>query len=249
MIDPLERLDEFVLPVVDRMRLPVSSLVVETRPEMIDRIRRVIRWHRYWLSFEEEIVVSDRDPGIPGTRFVDCGKPGKNAEAWYSEMCYTLADMCSAPFVLVWQWDGFVLNPKLWMNEFLRWDYIGKPIRSSVYPWKDWIRLLRNTGWEGSFREDEDIVGNGGFSLRSSRFLRASAALKDGKIRGTEDFYLSVEKRRDMEAAGVRYSPPELALNFVKGDRNESVFSGAFGFHGKDDLEGAKCWLEKCWLK
>lgn len=30
-------------------------------------------------------------------------------------------------YVLIVQYDGFILNPKAWMDEFLEYDYIGAP--------------------------------------------------------------------------------------------------------------------------
>lgn len=45
-------------------------------------------------------------------------------------------------------WDGFIINPQSWTNEFLKYDYIGAP-----WPWFN------------------HKVGNGGFCLKSRKFL------------------------------------------------------------------------------
>jgi hypothetical protein len=252
MVDPLERLDEFMLPVVDRVRLPVASLVIETRPKMMDRIRRIVQWQRHWFSFDEEIIVSSRDPGIPGMRWVDCGQPDRDDfQAWCSEIYHVaMVDMFTAPFVMVWQWDGFMLNPKSWTHEFLRWDYVGAPLISQY--WWERARLLEKEkpGWKIPFRDGETMVGTGGFVLMSSRFLRAASALsKEGVTRDVADFYCCVERRKEMEAAGVQYGLLELAFQFSKDEDDRRAFSECFGFHDESNLEGAKCWLEKCWLK
>ena len=62
-------------------------------------------------------------------------------------------------FVLVVQWDGYVLNASRWRDEFLLFDYVG-----ARWPHHD----------------DAYIVGNGGFSLRSRELLKA---LQDPEIR------------------------------------------------------------------
>ena len=56
-------------------------------------------------------------------------------------------------YVLVVQWDGFVLDASQWRSGFLDYDYIGAP-------------------WPV---HDRFEVGNGGFSLRSRRLLDALA--------------------------------------------------------------------------
>src|SRR6266850_1256662 len=48
--------------------------------------------------------------------------------------------------ILTIQWDGWVINPHLWNDDWLQYDYIGAP-------------------W------DDGCVGNGGFSLRSKRLM------------------------------------------------------------------------------
>lgn len=56
-------------------------------------------------------------------------------------------------YVLIIQYDGFILNPDAWTDEFLEYDYIGAP-------------------W---WYTDDCNVGNGGFSLRSKKLLEILA--------------------------------------------------------------------------
>jgi hypothetical protein len=78
--------------------------------------------------------------------------PLRSATAYSHFMLHDLLEHVSTDFALVVQWDGFVINPAMWQDEFLSWDYIGAP-------------------WP-QFRDGHD-VGNGGFSLRSRRLLEA----------------------------------------------------------------------------
>lgn len=256
MVDPLENLDKFVLPVVEPVRLPMMSFVVETRPGMMDRIRRITKWHRRWFSFTKEIVMSYQDPMIPGTEFVKCDPPELNMD-WsthYSHMCIRrLNSLCEDDFMLLWQWDGFVLNPGLWTNDFMKWDYLGSPIVSDF--WYTKATELEAYGclpeWKNPLKPGIPPVGNGGFTLRSKKFLEESAALscQVSMMARWEDMYLCVERRKEMEAAGVQYGPLELAFRFSKDEDDRRAFSECFGFHDESNLEGAKCWLEKCWLR
>ncbi len=64
----------------------------------------------------------------------------------------------SSSYIIVGQWDGFILNPELWDDDWLSYDYIGAPWPQFEPPYN---------------------VGNGGFSLRSRRLLEA---LKDPDV-------------------------------------------------------------------
>jgi len=116
---------------------------------------------------------------------------------------------------LVVQYDGFVLNGQAWMDEFLKWDYIGAPFQP--------------TG----------IIGNGGFSLRSKRLMEWMAK------QGWEDFHpedscICVRHREEIECAGFKIAIPQVATRFAMEGRCwnskewESMpkeWNGQFGFH------------------
>lgn len=127
-------------------------------------------------------------------------------------------------YVLLVQYDGFVLNVDSWDPAFLNYDYIGAP----------W-----NVGsWETDlFPEDMKgklVVGNGGFCFRSKKFIEVSAKLADkGKITRfhPEDVALCVWYRDLMEKEGITFAPPELAAKFSI-ESDIGVYDKPFGFHG-----------------
>jgi len=115
--------------------------------------------------------------------------------------------------VLVTQWDGFVVDPRAWSHEFLAHDYVG-----AVWPEQPAARS----------------VGNGGFSLRSRRFL---AAGQDPHIteEHPEDQALCRTWRAHLEHEhGVSFAPPALARRFAF--ENEEPQGPTFGFHGPYNL-------------
>ncbi len=76
-----------------------------------------------------------------------------DSRAAYSEFILkSLLSQISSQYVLVVQWDGYMVNPDAWDASFLKFDYIGAQ-------WE----------WESVGMR----VGNGGFSLRSRRLLEA----------------------------------------------------------------------------
>lgn len=130
-------------------------------------------------------------------------------------MIHKLNSYIDTDFVLIIQYDGFILNPVAWTDEFLEYDYNGAP-------------------W---FRRGEMVVGNGGFSLRSKKLLEILQ--KDPDIipipeKEPEDIYICYDLREILEKKGIRFAPVELAKRFSI-EMNEIVggkWTDQFGFHG-----------------
>jgi hypothetical protein len=112
--------------------------------------------------------------------------------------------------VLVTQWDGFVVEPAAWTNEFLAYDYVGAV-------WPEQPAAL--------------AVGNGGFSLRSRRFLAAGLDVRITEPLHPEDVVLCRTHRTLLEREhGIRFAPPALARRFAF--ENEPPRGPCLGFHG-----------------
>ncbi len=132
-------------------------------------------------------------------------------------------------YVLLVQYDGFVLNPESWTDEFLKYDYIGAPWLVADFSIRDFNFPPESLGTL--------IVGNGGFCLRSKNFLETSARLSnDGKIpiKHPEDVAMCVWYRDEFEKAGIKFAPADLAHKFSVESKVE-VYGKPFGFHGLYD--------------
>jgi hypothetical protein len=99
-------------------------------------------------------------------------------------------------YVMTIQYDSCIIDGSRWNAGWLNYDYIGAP-----WP-NQWINR----------------VGNGGFSLRSRKFLEATAMLpynKTGvKDLDAEDFYACVSCYNWMCEVGVKFAPVHLAREF-----------------------------------
>jgi len=251
-IDPLENLEHFKIPQQEPRYLPIVSILVESRPELRERLLRIINWHRKWFRFHREIVVAFEDPQLPGVQYIH-SKPVSEEwiRNWYSSVCiWGLNALCDAPYALVWQWDGFIVNPEQWTDEFLKWDYLGGP--GITGNWKKLPRFLESkiAGWKSPFPPNVDaIVGNGGFSLRSKKFLTASTMLpQTGLSLSIEDLYLCIERRRELEGMGVRFAPVDLCYRFAKEGPYTYADDECFGFHSFAHFERVKRILESKYL-
>lgn len=146
----------------------------------------------------------------------------------YSGFCLKdLYRYVNTDFVLIVQYDGFILNPESWEAEFFQYDYIGAP-------WFVDGKSVSEYGfpseWQGSF-----VVGNGGFSLRSKKLLEVSADLaRGGKIAEShpEDCVICVYNRDLFEEKGIRFAPPEVGLRFSIEGHEHVTYKKQFGFHG-----------------
>lgn len=150
----------------------------------------------------------------------------------YSRFIITQLDnYVRTPHVLVFQYDGFILNPDQWTNEFLQYDYIGAPWLTADWSVKDF-----------GFPEDllgQYVVGNGGFSLRSKKLTAECKKLaEEGVITNyhPEDVVVCVRNRRLLESRGIKFAPVELAKQFsYEAEDDEHIsWDGQFGFHGLD---------------
>lgn len=143
-----------------------------------------------------------------------------SAQAYSEFVVRELHRYIDTEFALITQWDGYVINPLSWNPKFLDYDYIG-------------------ARWTNEFLNPRELadghdVGNGGFSLRSRRFLTATAKIAENPATGQlhpEDGVFCRRLRPKMESEfNIRFAPGSLADQFSF----EHALSEqpTFGFHG-----------------
>ena len=158
--------------------------------------------------FAAATLITDRELDAPGVELVRI-EPLRSRDEYSQFVLKELIAHVRTPYVLLIQWDGFVVNPVAWQAAFLECDYIG-----AKWYWHD----------------DAMRVGNGGFSLRSMKLLQA---LQDPRIQfvEAEDVTICRAYRPLLEAEyGIRFASESLADAFAF---EASYPVGApFGFHG-----------------
>jgi hypothetical protein len=175
-------------------------------------------------GFGDAILFTDRPIRTSIARVV--AVPSFSSRADYSRFVLKdLADHVPSEFVLLVQWDGFVMDPGAWDERFLDYDYIGAP-------------------W---WYQDGMNVGNGGFSLRSARLLRATRDAPLGRL-DPEDEVVCRHYRPLLEARyGIRFAPEALARCFsferVVPEHATFGFHGAFNAWRALEAPGLAAWL------
>jgi Flp pilus assembly protein TadD len=169
---------------------------------------RALRLSAAGIRFARVLMLSDRPLEAPSTEVRTIAPLESRAE--YSEFVLkSLIAYIDTPHVLLIQWDGYVINPAAWKDEFLSCDYIGAK----------WF-------WHA----DAHRVGNGGFSLRSRKLLNA---LQDPRVEldGAEDETICRKFRTLLEQEhGVVFASEQLADEFAF--EVEYPIGTPFGFHG-----------------
>ena len=133
-----------------------------------------------------------------------------------------LGKYITTDFVLVVQTDGFIINPEKWTNEFLDYDYIGAP----------WHPSQVQKGMN-----ENHLVGNGGFSLRSRRLQVHLSQDPNIKLTHPEDVIICQVYRDYLESKGFKFAPRQLANRF---SCENYLWNNAFGHHAYFHLHRAR---------
>ena len=174
-----------------------------------------------FFNFADVKLITHENIKIPGITVEKCPKLDYKG---YSEfIIYKLHEYINTDFVLIINWDGFILNPKQWDDKYLDYDYIGAL----------WTH-------EHNFYDDnnnESLIGNGGFSLRSKKLLEIASKInipwepREGKY-WHEDAWICVKNKHLYEKNGCKWAPKELASKFST-EQPQKTKIESFGCHGK----------------
>jgi hypothetical protein len=151
----------------------------------------------------------------------------------YNKFCVSeLVNFIETDFCLIIQPDGFVLNEKLWDDEYLKYDYIGAPWNK----FHSTEALFRcNLIHHFNINKIPYIVGNGGFSLRSKKILKEISLLHKENFNIPEDNIFSVLYRNQLAEKNIKIAPLSLSKKFaiehILDDQHD--LTETFGFHGK----------------
>lgn len=162
------------------------------------------------VKFKDALLFSSKPlpPNThPAIRYIPIA-PLRSREAYSRFILADLAKYIETEFVLVTQWDGFILDASAWRDEFLAFDYIGAP-------WLD--------------RAPPANVGNGGFSLRSRRLLEAGSQ-RWFTTSHPEDLCICRDNRAALQERGFSIADTETARSFSR--EREAPYAPHFGIHG-----------------
>lgn len=120
-----------------------------------------------------------------------------------------LPKFIDSDYILSIHWDGFIVNPEAWTYDFFNYDYIGAP-----WPWLD------------------NICGNGGFCLKSKKFLETQKLIFDDQYIAPhqDDLILSKDYRQLFIDNNCIYAPTHIGYQFSTEYGGYNNYN-SFGFH------------------
>ena len=160
-------------------------------------------------SFVEEIFIFGTEP-ISNHSFIRIERI-KNIQDYNYQVLVNLHKHIPDKHVLIYQWDGFPLNPDAWSDEFLNYDYLGAPHQSKKYNCEFF---------------------NGGFSLRSPRLNKEihDLILQYPELTNhPEDAIICHLLREKLEARAFNFPSTQIASRFAF---EHLQILNTFGFHG-----------------
>lgn len=165
------------------------------------------------VRFARALLFTDIDPAQAGIAYspdiaVVRIDPIRSSREYSEFLLQRLPDHIETDHCLIVQWDGHVIDAARWCDEFLDYDYIGA----------SWPQF-----------DDGHDVGNGGFSLRSLRLMRACRD-PDFETHHPEDVAIARTNRNWLEGQGMRFAPSHLADLFAAERAGDPDV--AFGYHG-----------------
>lgn len=185
--------------------IPSVSLVAVACTKVQETIE-AMRKCQVQMQFNHSILFTDEDIQAEG---IDIVKINKLDYKQYNEfVAMKLWQYIGTDYVLLVQNDGYITDVSQWTDEFFNYDYIGSPW---PIPEDDTTyrtpsgRLVR--------------VGNGGFSFRSRKLLRAPTILgleftDNGSGYWHEDGFLCVHSGDILEQNRIKFAPVDVAAQF-----------------------------------
>lgn len=196
------------------------------------------------IGFADAVFISHKKPFyLPKNIRYQYTSKNKSMDEFSYKIMYELHKYISTGYVLLIHYDGFVINPDMWKDEFLEYDYIGSP----------WPENKKFTDIKGNLCR----VGNG-VSLRSKKLLELPSKIGlpfEPGYKGSynEDLLICAKYKHIFEQNGLRFASLEIAKHFgreasvpeTKGIRT-FLFHDYFGGNFKNKRFG-RVWL-KYWL-
>jgi len=178
--------------------------------------KKILSYVTSWIDFKNIKIFCVNPFDFPGVDFFKIN--ACNIQTYNKFIVGQLNSHIDTDFCLIFQLDGFPLNYEYWDFEFFNYDYIGAP-------WPHYYNL----------------VGNGGFSLRSKKFLETSEKLINSCDGSPEDFFLLVTQKNELIKNKIKIAPLDIACKFSIENvmhTNHNLYS-SFGFHAKWFLKDA----------
>ena len=189
-----------------KLKLPNVTLAALTSVKVKETIK-ALKYSMRGVEFGEVVLITHRKPlFLPKGITYKHIKKLKTINDFNYDMIYKIHEYINTDFMLLVHYDGFVVNPDMWREEFLDYDYIGSPF---PLPKDDF-----------SYRDANGNicrVGNS-VSIRSKRLLefpsKANIPFEADHGFFNEDGFICCKNRVLLEENEMKFAPLEVARYF-----------------------------------
>ncbi|MBN1469626.1 MAG: hypothetical protein JW924_12945 [Fusobacteriaceae bacterium] len=175
-----------------------------------NQVRRTIKALQYsmkGIEFAEVILLTHKKPFLlpKGIKYKQIDKI-KSIDDFNYKMIYELHKYIDTEFALLVHYDGFVVNPDKWRDDFLDYDYIGSPfpLPTDDFSYRDYYGNICR-------------VGNS-VSIRSKRLLefpeKVNLPWESDHGFFNEDGWICCKNKHIIEENGMKIAPLDIAKYF-----------------------------------
>ena len=197
---------------IEKLQLKNVTLVAMTSVNVKETIKAML-YSMKGIDFGDAVLITHKKPfGLPKSIRCSYTSELKNIDDFNYKMVYELGDYIHTEYAMIVHADGFIVNPQMWRDEFLDYDYIGAP-------WP-----LPKEGDTTTYR---DVYGNicrvgNSVGIRSKRLMDYPKKAKIpwegefayGKMWFHEDGFICCKIKHILEAEGMKIAPIEVAKYF-----------------------------------
>lgn len=183
--------------------------MIETREHAMARLA-VADCLRH-VKFGDVLIFTDKPDVFRDQGRIEIVPDWPDKVGWSRHNWQGVAPHVTTSHALGIQWDSWVVDPEMWRDQFLDYDYVGAP-------W--WYKDGMN-------------VGNGGFCLRSTKLMRFLRKHRDRFpcVNALDDDLLCRKYRPAIQEQGFVWAPEHVALDFAFECTRPIADSKHFGFH------------------
>ena len=196
-----------------KLSLPNVTLVAMTSVNVTATIK-AMQYSMRGIDFGDAVLITHKKPwNMPKSIRYSHTTKLTNIDEFNYKMVYELGDHIKTDFALIVHADGFVVNPEMWRDEFLDYDYIGAP-------WP-----LPPEGDTTTYRDKDGNICRVGNSagIRSKRLMdfpkKANIPREGeyayGRMWFYEDGFICCKIRHLLEAEGMRIAPIDVAKYYA----------------------------------
>lgn len=232
-----------------KKKLPIDLVAISTNK--VQETIAAIKHSSKNISFNNILLITNKKVEEEFECFLI---PKLESVVDYNNIVLDINKYIKSEFAMIIQHDGHVLNPNSWDNNFLNFDYIGAPWPNDEKWNQRWHKYPNEISSKIYSNIQFNRIGNGGFSLRSKKFLEYSSQFEKNFLKHgvPEDIFLNIVNYDLSQEFKIKYPSVEIAMKFsyetpLKGKNYTELKKYHFfntknhlGWHGNQFLNSKK---------